>query len=200
MVCDAYPMNTDKQFINTLEDNIRKRGPMYQLVSDSSQAEFRNKVHDVLRTLCIDSWKGEAYYQHQNPAKIRFQTVKTTTNTVLDRTNAPSSAWLLCLLYVIFVLNNTFCNSINAVPIQQLTGSTNDISPLLRFHFWEEVYYRHDDSDFPSDEREGHGHFVGIAEHVGHAMTFKILTTDTKKIIFRSVVRPITAEDRNLRA
>ena len=31
-------------------------------------------------------------------------------------------------------------------------------------------------------------------------MTFKILTSDTKKIIFRSAVRPVTAEDRNLRA
>ena len=186
-------MKTEKQFVNTLEDNIRTRGAMDQLVSDSAQVKVSNKIHDVLRTLCIDSWQSEAYYQHQNPSERRFQTVKTTTNTVLDRTNAPPSAWLLCLLYVIFVLNNTFCNSINAVPIQQLTGSTNDISPLLRFHFWEEVYYRHDDSDFPSDTREGHGHFVGIAEHEGHVMTFKILTSDTKKVIFRSAVRPVTA-------
>ena len=48
-----------------------------------------------------------------------------------------------------------------------------DISPFLSFLFWEEVYYRHDDSDFPSETREGHGHFVGISEHVGHAMIFK---------------------------
>ena len=30
-------------------------------------------------------------------------------------------------------------------------------------------------------------------------MTFKILTSDTNKVIFRSAVRPVTAEDRNLR-
>ena len=28
MVCDAYPMKTSKQFVNTLEDNIRERGAM----------------------------------------------------------------------------------------------------------------------------------------------------------------------------
>ena len=57
MVCDAYPMNTDKQFVNPLEDNIRTRGDMDQLVSDSDKVEVSNKVHDVLRTLCIDSWQ-----------------------------------------------------------------------------------------------------------------------------------------------
>ena len=137
-----------------------------------------------MRAICVGNWQSKAYYQHQNPSERRFQTVKTTTNTVLDRTGAPPSVWLLCLFYVIFLLNHTFCQSINDIPIQQLNGSTSDISPILRFHFWEEVYYHHDDSDFCSDTREGHGHFVGIAEHVGHAMTFKILTSDTHKVIY----------------
>ena len=51
MVCDAYPMKTDKQFVNTLEDNIRTCGAMDQLISDSAQVEVSNKVNDVLRTL-----------------------------------------------------------------------------------------------------------------------------------------------------
>ena len=83
----------------------------------------------------------------------------------------------------------------------RLTGSTHDISPLLRFHWWEEVFYKIDDHSFPSASREAKGHFVGISEHVGHAMTYKILTIDTKKIIHRSGVR--TALDDtipNLRA
>ena len=57
------------------------------------------------------------------------------------------------------------------------------------------VYYKIDDSDFPSDSWEGQGWFVGIAEHVGHAMTFKVLTLDTKKVIYRSNIR--SAEDPN---
>ena len=47
-----------------------------------------------------------------------------------------------------------------------------------------------DDSDFPSDTIEEHGYFVGIAENVGHAMTFKILTSSTDKILCSSNVRP----------
>ena len=75
-----------------------------------------------------------------------------------------------------------------------------DISPLLRFHWWQPVYYKIDDLDFPSDTREKRGRFVGIAEHVSHAMTFKILTDDTHRVICRSNVCPADNPDApNLR-
>ena len=41
---------------------------------------------------------------------------------------------------------------------------------------------------------------MGIAEHVGHAMTFKVLTDDTKKIIYHSNIRlALDPKSRNLR-
>jgi hypothetical protein len=50
-------------------------------------------------------------------------------------------------------------------------------------YFWEPVYYKLDNSDFPSDSSEKRGHFVGISESFRHTMTFKILTDDTLKVI-----------------
>jgi hypothetical protein len=109
-------MKTDKQFVNTLEDNIREGGAMSKLISDRAQVEISNKVTDILRALFISRWQSEPHQQHQNYAEKRYQTVKTI--------------------------------------------------------------------------REKLGRFVGIAENVGHFMrTFKILTGDTKKLIFRSNVR-----------
>ena len=35
LVADAYPMKSGKQFVNTLEDNIRRQGAMYMLLGDS---------------------------------------------------------------------------------------------------------------------------------------------------------------------
>ena len=53
---------------------------------------------------------------------------------------------------------------------------------------------------FPSDIREKRGHFVGISETVGHAMTFKILRNDTLKVVHRSNVRlALNPDDKNLR-
>ena len=37
LVADAYPMKSGKQFVNTLEDNIRRRGAMDKLLSDSAK-------------------------------------------------------------------------------------------------------------------------------------------------------------------
>ena len=83
-------------------------------------------------------------------------------------------------MYVCFVLNHTAVGSLHwRTPIETLTGSTPDISSLLCFHFWEPVYYRVDDNDFPSESTEKLGYFVRISEHVGHALTVKVLTDDT---------------------
>jgi hypothetical protein len=200
-VCDVYGCKTDGEFLSTLQENVRRRGAPTKLVSDRAQSEISKKVLQYLRALVIDSWQSEPHRQNQNPSERRYQTVKRMTNTLLDRSGSPASTWLLCMCYVCFILNHTVCGTHNDIPMTRLTGSTPDISPLLRFHWWEEVFYKIDDNIFPSESREAKGHFVGISEHVGHAMTFKILTADTKKIIHRSGVR--TAADSttpNLRA
>ena len=123
--------------------------------------------------------------------------LKRYTNTILSRTSAPANTWLLCLLYVCFLLNCLACQSLQwQTPLEALEGSMTDISPLLRFSFWDPVYYKLDNSDFPSGSTEGRGHRVGIAENVGHTMTYKILTKDTKKVIYRpNVCSALIKED-----
>ena len=76
--------------------------------------------------------------------------------------------------YVCYVTNLTANASIGyAILIQKLTGSTPDISPILQFVFYEPVYYRVHEPGFPSESRELSGQFVGIAENIGHALTYK---------------------------
>ena len=67
-----------------------------------------------------------------------------------------------------------------------LTGQVVDISPMLASSFWEPVYYKVDDSSFPLENTEKRGRFVGVAENVGHFMTFCILADDSSCIINRS--------------
>ena len=92
-------MKFDKQFINTLEDNIRKRGAMDKLISDSAQSELSKRVKDMLGALFIDDWQSEAHHQHQNYAERRDQTVKQYANTLLNRIGALVIGNILCVLY-----------------------------------------------------------------------------------------------------
>ena len=63
---DAYGMKTDNYFLNTLEDNIRGRGSMIKLISDSAQYDIRNCAQSILRELFIDDCQSKPHYQHQN--------------------------------------------------------------------------------------------------------------------------------------
>lgn len=199
-VLDLYSVKTDKQFVNTLEDNIRERGAPNKLISDRAQVEISEKVHGILRTFFIGAWQSEPHQQQQNPAERRIQSLKDSCNRIMDRTGAPAYTWLLCLLYVCYLLNHTYNATVNGVPMNHLTGTTVDISPLLRFHYWQKVYYKLEENDFPSDSREGTGHIVGISEHVGPMMTWKVLNCSTKKVIHRSQIRPYDSQSANLRA
>ena len=57
LAIDVYGMKTYKQFFNTLEDNIRKRGAIDKLMSDSAQSNTSNVVKDTLSALFIDDWQ-----------------------------------------------------------------------------------------------------------------------------------------------
>ena len=58
-------------------------------------------------------------------------------------------------MYVCFVTNFTASASLNwRTPMEVLTGSTPNISHLLLFAWWDPIYYKLDDSSFPSDSRE----------------------------------------------
>ena len=64
---------------------------------------------------------------------------------------APVYTCLVYLIYVCFIFNHTHSDGINGKPTTNATGSTDGISPLFRFRFWQPVYYKVDESDFPSD-------------------------------------------------
>ena len=53
LVADVYPMKYGKQFVHTLENNIRRRGAIDKLLSDSAKTEISKIVMDSLRAYHI---------------------------------------------------------------------------------------------------------------------------------------------------
>ena len=204
LVCDAYGIKSTKQFINTLSDNIRKRGAMDTLISDGGKYEISKRVTDLLRSLFIKDYQSEPYHQHQNKAENRFGLAKRYTNTVMNTSGCPACCWLLCLQYTCVVLNHLASPTLQGIcPVQALEGTTPDISFLLHFSFYEPIYYRIDSSEpdlnFPSSSNEKMGYWVGFADNQGDSLTWRILTEDTQKIIIRSGVRSALRTTTNQR-
>ena len=66
LVCDAYGIKNQKQFINTLYDNIKTRGAMDTIITDGGKYDISKKVADLLRSLFIKQCETETYHHHQN--------------------------------------------------------------------------------------------------------------------------------------
>ena len=77
-VMDVYGIGSTKEFVNTLLDNIRRRGAPDLLISDAAKVEMSERVQEVCRSFCIDDWSAEAKYQHQNFAERVGRTLKRT--------------------------------------------------------------------------------------------------------------------------
>jgi hypothetical protein len=151
-------------------------------------AETSTHIKDILCALVIGEWQSEPYQENQNFVENRQATIKAATNRVLNQSGAPASCWLLAVQYVCHVLNLLASATLDWVPpLQALTGQTQDTSTLLVCAFYEPVYYNPHNHGFPSNSNEALGRWVGIATHVGDALTFKLLS-DSNKIVFRYVI------------
>ena len=139
LVCDTYGIKSQKQYINTLYDNIKSRGAVTTLITDSGKYEISMKVANLLRSLFIKQYESEPYHQHQNKAQQCYGVVKRYINALMNLTGAPAHCWLLCLLYVCSLLNVTSSPALGGLtPIQALNGQIpcwKPPSPFSNVHF-----------------------------------------------------------------
>jgi hypothetical protein len=202
-VIDVYGMHSSDEFVNTLEDVIRHRGAMDKLISDRAQVEISKRVLDILRALVISDWQSEPYYQHQNFAERQWQDLKRICHVIMDRSGAPAPLWLLCMEYVAYVMNRMSLPSLrNKAPLMLLTGQVPDISAIPIYTFYQPVYFLHYKSETNPLHKttESLGYFVGFAETVGHALTFKVYNAVTDKVVYRSRLRVVKDGEKNVRA
>lgn len=84
----------------------------------------------------------------------------------MDRTGSPDLLWLLCMIYVVFILNRLSHKTLGGkTPIEASLGYTPDISVLLCFYWYQPVLYLEYETSFPNS-KEKLGHFVGVSENV----------------------------------
>ena len=132
----------------TLSDNIKSRGAMHTIITDSGKYEISKKIADLLRSLFIKQYESEPYHQHQNKAEQHYGAVKRHINTLINLTGAPAHNWLLCLLYICNLLNVTSSPAFGGLtPTQPLIGQVPYISHFLHCSFWEPVYYKVDEHE-----------------------------------------------------
>ena len=62
----------------------------------------------------------------------------------MNRSGAPVNCWLLCMIYVCYILNHIACGALNgSIPLLVLYGITPDISIMLLYTFYQPVFMLH---------------------------------------------------------
>ena len=180
-------MSSEAELPTTLKEFIRDYGAMEGLKSDNAKSETSFKMKDLFCMYIIKDKQSEPHYQHQNPIERRIQDLKRMMHGIMDRVGCPPSFWLLCLLYVIHLLN-VLSNSKGCIPLTVVTGTQTDISPYLDFHFWQEVFV-----EVPGGGGGGGGeqlaHWCGPSHKQGDFLTYFVLLEDTKQLVTHSNVR-----------
>ena len=131
-VTEVYPMKDKSQMSGTFMDFIRTHGAPKMLFSDNAKEQIGHKILDILRHYNIKRHTSEPHYQNQNPAERRIQDVKHMTMGIMDRTRTPAPFWLLCILYVCYLLNHVASDQLDGVtPLEKAHRQKSDISVYL---------------------------------------------------------------------
>jgi hypothetical protein len=164
-------MKTESEFADVYLDFIRKYGIPSALRRNNAKSEMSQRVKDIHRDLIIaDQWT-EPHSPWPNPAELNgVKYLKSHAQVLLDRTGAPDNLWFLAQDYLSHVHNLSANRQLN----------------------WKIP-------NFP-ETTERPGYFVGFADNIGDALTFKILKNGLVTVLHRSVVRSAAdASHRNRR-
>ena len=178
----SYPMSSEGDLPTTLQDFIWDYGAMEGLKSDNVKSETSFKMKDLFCMYLIKDQQSKPYYQHQNPIECRIQDLKHMMHGIMDQVGCPPPFLLLCLLYVIHLLN-VLSNSKGCISLTIVPGTQTDISPYLDFHFWQEVF-----EEVPGG-RQQLAHWCSPSHKQGDFLTYYVLLEDNKQLVTCSSVR-----------
>ena len=103
----------------------------------------------------------------------------------------PSLLLALCMIHVSYILNHLSCEALAGhVPLGMFYGVSQDINIILLYTFYQPVFYATHNQFYPSVSEERAAQWVVFGEHFGDTLTHKFLDDDTKKLLYRSPVRP----------
>ena len=190
----AYLMRRRSQGPTTLPQVVMECGAPTVMKSDNAP-EFKGRQWmTYLTSMSIASEFTEAYHSNENLAERHGGALKAATVHLLTVTGCPTNYWCYALEYVCLVRTVLARRSLNWwTPHEAHWGERPDIS-RFRFTFWQPIWYYQPRQAFPRSKMLK-GRFLGIAQNIGDAFCFMILTqpagddTSSPQVLARSVIR-----------
>ena len=92
-------------YVKVLQDRFCEHRTTINIWSDNTQEYFMGSVRKLLCNFGLGSKQSKAHKKNQKPDECFIQEIKGTTRTFIDSSGAPSWSWILCIAYVVAILN-----------------------------------------------------------------------------------------------
>ena len=192
-----YPMKLKSEAPDALLSFIQNVGIPQTIVSDNAPEEVRGRWSETVRYHRMEAKQTVPHSPWQNLAEASIREIKVGIRRAMQRTRSPMRLWNYCGNWVTAVRRMTALNMPQLdgrVPMEDVLGTTPDISAYAQFDWYELVRYYTPTPGFPY-ERKCVGRWLGVAEACVDSLAFNILS-DTGKILVRKSVWAISNEDR----
>jgi hypothetical protein len=191
----VYPIKGKGEAHQALMRFIHEVGVPKDLLTDLAPEEMRGEWGEIVRKYKINQKTMEANLPWQNRAEAEIREVKKLVRRALRVNSTPSEFWCYAMEWAARIRSLTAHDSLilgSRTPEERITGRTPDISEYAYFAWSDWVWIR-EPATFPdSDIRLGK--WLGVADNVGQAMTYWVLTA-TGTIIAQSSVTQLSDSD-----
>jgi hypothetical protein len=194
--CWVYPLRSKGDAHQALMQFIQDVGIPKELLTDCALEEMRGEWGRILKQYHIGHCMTQPKSPWQNRAEAEIRELKKLVRRTLRHSNAPTEFWCYAIEWAAKIRSLTahdLPSLRSRTPEERIIGHTPDISEYAHFSWFEWVWFREQIS-FPGADlclRR----WLGVANNVGQAMTYWILT-EKGSIIARSSVIPVSDHEK----
>ena len=173
LFCQEFGVPESLTFDGSKEQNGKNTQFMHQI--KSHKIDHHVSEPDIKNQVLVEPVIGE----------LRRRWFRT-----MIRKRVPPSLWDFGMTWVSEIMSRTYSSAgelTGAIPIQKITGETEDISEYLDFGFYDRVWYKDNAGLDPAQA----GRWLGISSRIGRLMTYHILTSKGT-VVSRSTVQRVT--------
>ena len=183
------PSKEKKHVTKAYQDFCRQEGCPTCLHRDQAPEQMCDEITEWNQRMMIKDTHAEVDHPNQNPVEAEcIRILKAGLQGIMTRTSAPKASWPYILKYLCDVNNHCARPMLNwKTPMSVRHGYTPDMSAFLQFQFHEPICFQVDETSPSTGEVPGH--WIGVAENVGDALTYHIWSHKTQNVLQRSVIR-----------
>jgi hypothetical protein len=182
----SLPMDMVLSVSTLLMQFIHDVGVPKDMLTDQAPEETRGEWGQIIKKYRIRQRRTEAHSPWQNRAEAEIRELKKLTRRALRSQSTPIEFWSYAMEWAARIRSLTAHDSLllgARTPEERITGWTPDISEFAHFSWSQWVWYK-DAASFPHTDIHL-GKWMGVADDIGQAMTYWILT-EKRTIIARS--------------